>query len=184
MLATSANQTSSLFLVPGFTFVLELVAFLLVLGFIAKYVLPPLRKAMDDRAEHIRGSIQAAEDARRDAETLAATRRQQLEAARQEARAIIDQANSTADQLREEGRQRGQAEYERLLADARVDIEQERQRARDEVMEDVGALVLRAAEQVIGGALDAERHRDLVRQAIVAAEDSGPGGGSAGTSGR
>jgi F-type H+-transporting ATPase subunit b len=173
---------TSLFLLPGFTFVLELIAFLLVLGFIAKYVLPPLRKAMDARAEHIRNSIQAAEDAKRDAEASAAKRRELLEGARQEARAIIDQANATADQLREEGRQKGQGEYERLLANARVDIEQERQRARDEVMEDVGALVLRAAEQVIGGALDAERHRALVLQAIAAAEDTATGDTPAGSS--
>jgi F-type H+-transporting ATPase subunit b len=176
-------MTASLFLLPGFTFVLELIAFVLVLGFVAKYVLPPLRKAMAERAEHIRSSIQAAEDAKRDAEALAARRREQLDAARQEARSIIDQANATADQLREEGRQRGQAEYDRLLANARVDIEQERQRARDEVMEDVGALVLRAAEQVIGGALDAESHRALVSEAIAAAEGSGNGGAS-GSSGR
>ena len=38
-------------LIPNFTFVLELVAFLLVLGFLAKYVLPPLRKVMNERAE-------------------------------------------------------------------------------------------------------------------------------------
>jgi len=171
---------ASLFLLPDFTFVLELIAFLLVLGFIAKYVLPPLRKAMDERAEHIRNSIQAAEDARSEAEAAVTKRRELLEQARGEARAIVDQANATADQLREEGRQRGQDEYERLLADARVEIEQERQRARDEVMGDVGTLVLRAAEQVIGGALDAERHRSLVNDAITAAQASAPGG-SAGT---
>ena len=176
---------ASLFLLPDFTFVLELIAFLLVLGFIAKYVLPPLRKAMDERAEHIRSSIQAAEEARSEAEAAVVKRRELLELARGEARAIVDQANATADQLREEGRQRGQEEYERLLADARVEIEQERQRARDEVMEDVGALVLRAAEQVIGGALDVERHRSLVNDAIVAAQASAPGGsGAAGNGGR
>jgi len=183
MLAVS-NTTSGNFIIPNFTFVLQLVAFLLVLWVVAKYALPPLRKAMADRAEHIRSSIQAAEDAKRDAEALAAQRREQLESARQEARAIVDQASATGDQLREEGRQRGQEEYERLVANARVDIEQERQRARDEVMGDVGALVLRAAEQVIGGALDAESHRALVLEAIAAAEDSDPGGGSAGSSAR
>jgi F-type H+-transporting ATPase subunit b len=176
---------ASLFLLPDFTFVLELIAFLLVLGFIAKYVLPPLNKAMAARADHIRNSIQAAEDARTEAEAAVVKRRELLELARGEARAIVDQANATADQLREEGRQRGQEEYERLLADARVEIEQERQRARDEVMEDVGALVLRAAEQVIGGALDAERHRSLVNDAIVAAQASAPGGsGVSGNGGR
>ena len=177
------NTKASNFIIPNFTFVLQLLAFLLVLGFVAKYVLPPLRKAMAERAEHIRSSIQAAEDAKRDAEASAVGRREQLEAARQEARAIVDQANATAEQLREEGRQRGQQEYDRLLVNAGNDIEQERQRAREEVMGDVGALVLRAAEQVIGGALDAERHRALVLEAIAAAEDSGPGGGPAGSSG-
>ncbi len=163
---------ASLFLLPDFTFVLELIAFLLVLGFIAKYVLPPLNKAMAARADHIRNSIQAAEDARTEAEAAVVKRRELLELARGEARAIVDQANATADQLREEGRQRGQEEYERLLADARVEIEQERQRARDEVMEDVGAL-------------DAERHRSLVNDAIVAAQASAPGGsGVSGNGGR
>jgi F-type H+-transporting ATPase subunit b len=175
---------TTIFLIPNGTFIEELIAFLLVLAFFAKVVLPPLRKVMNERAEHIRTSIQSAEDARRDAEAISAERRLALENARTEARAIVDQANETAEQLREEGRQRGQQEYDRLLVNARVDIEQERQRARDEVMGDVGSLVLRAAEQVIGGALDAERHRALVLQAIAAAEESGPGGGSAGSSGR
>ncbi|MGD0083310.1 MAG: F0F1 ATP synthase subunit B [Acidimicrobiales bacterium] len=175
---------AGLFLLPGFTFVLELIAFLLVLGFVAKYVLPPLRKAMDERAAHIRNSIQAAEDARSAAEEAVAKRRELLEQARGEARAIVDQANTTAEQLREEGRQRGQEEYERLLANAHTDIEQERLRARDEVMEDVGALVLRAAEQVIGGALDPAHHRALVDEAISAAQASAPGGSGSSTPGR
>jgi F-type H+-transporting ATPase subunit b len=174
---------SSIFLIPNGTFIEELVAFLLVLAFFAKVPLPYLRNAMDERTEYIRTSIQSAEDARRDAEASAAERREVLENARNQARAIVDQANETAEQLREEGRQRGQQEYDRLLVNARIDIELERQRARDEVMEDVGALVLRAAEQVIGGALDAEQHRALVLQAIAAAEESGPGGAPAGSSG-
>lgn len=166
----------SLFLLPGFTFVLELIAFLLVLGFIAKYVLPPLRKAMNDREAQIRNAISSAEDARRDAERLDAERRELLEAARNEARAIVDHANQIAEQLRGEGRQRGQDEYERLLQAARSEIELERQRARDEVMADVGALVLQAAERVIGASLDDDRHRALVDEAVSAAEASGASG--------
>jgi len=165
----------SLFLLPGFTFVLELLAFLLVLGFIAKYVLPPLRKAMNDREAQIRNSIQSAEDARRDAERLDTERRQLLESAREEARSIVDQASQISEQLKEEGRQRGHEEYERLVLSARSEIDLARQRARDEVMAEVGALVLQAAERVIGAGLDDERHRALVDEAITAAEASGTG---------
>lgn len=164
---------SSLFLLPNFTFVLELIAFLLVLGFIAKYVLPPLRKAMSDREAQIRNAIEASDSSRREAAELADRRRETLEVARQEARQIVDQASEFAEQMKEEGRQRGQEEYERLLLAARAEIEVERQRARDEVMGEVGELVLRAAERVIGGGLDAERHRALVDEAISAAQSGG-----------
>jgi len=161
---------SSLFLLPGFTFVLELIAFLIVLWLVAKYILPPLRKAMDERADHIRNSIQAAEDAKREADDLAARRRELLEGARQEARAILDQANEIAEQLKEEGRRRGTEEHDRLLASAQVEIDQERERARAEVMSELGSLVLEAAERVIGAGLDEERHRALVEEAITAAQ--------------
>jgi F-type H+-transporting ATPase subunit b len=180
MLAVS-NTTSSNFIIPNFTFVLQLVAFLLVLGFLAKYVLPPLRKAMNQRADHIRNSIEAAEEAKREADDLAAKRRELLEGARQEARAIVDQANEIAEQLREEGRQRGLEEHDRLVASAQAEIDLERDRARSEVMSQLGSLVLEAAERVIGAGLDDERHRALVEEAISAAQAS-PGQGAAGDS--
>lgn len=168
--ARTHGVVGSIFLLPNFTFVLELIGFLLVLGFVAKYVLPPLRKAMETREAQIRNAIESAEEARREAAELADRRREALEAARAEARQIVDQAGEVAGQLREDGRQRGQAEYERLLEAARSEIELERQRARDEVMSELGDLVLRAAERVIGGGLDASRHRALVEEAIAAAQ--------------
>lgn len=166
-------MTASIFLIPNGTFIAELIAFLLVLGVFARWILPPLRKAMDDRESTIHNALQSAEDARREAAELAEQRREALEAARAEARQIVDQGNEVAEQLRTEGRQRGQEEYERLVEAARSEIELERQRARDEVMSEVGELVLRAAEQVIGSGLDDARHRALVDEAITAARSGG-----------
>jgi F-type H+-transporting ATPase subunit b len=170
---------AGIFLIPNATFFYELVAFLLVLAFVAKVVLPPLRKVMNEREAHIRNSIQGAEDATREADELAKRRRELLEAARQEAREIVDQANEIAEQLREEGRQRGIDERERLVASAQADIDLERERARSEVMNELGSLVLEAAERVIGAGLDDERHRALVEEAISAAQagDSREAGG-------
>jgi F-type H+-transporting ATPase subunit b len=170
---------AGIFLIPNATFFYELVAFLLVLAFVAKVVLPPLRKVMNEREAHIRNSIQGAEDAKREADELAKRRRELLEAARQEAREIVDQANEIAEQLREEGRQRGIDERERLVASAQADIDLERERARSEVMNELGSLVLEAAERVIGAGLDDERHRARVEEAISAAQagDSREAGG-------
>ncbi len=168
--------TGSIFLIPNGTFLAELVAFLLVLAVFAKWILPYLRRMMREREEHIRNSIDAAEQARVDAAATARERHEALDAARQEARQIVEQANEVAEQLREEARERGEAEYERLLQAARAEIELERQRARDEVMNEVGDLVLRAAERVIGEGLDDARHRALVDEAIIAAQSGGDAG--------
>ena len=171
---------ASIFLLPNGTFIFELVAFLLVIAFVAKVVVPPLNRVMTERAEHIRSSIESAEAARHDADELASRRRELLEAARVEARAIVEQANEIAEQLKEEGRRRGTEERERLVASAQAEIDQERERARAEIMSDIGSLVLEAAERVIGAALDDERHRALVDEAIAAAQASaGTASGSA-----
>ena len=51
------------FLIPNGTFIVELVIFLIVLGVIAKWILPPLQQVADARRARIRAALQAAEDA-------------------------------------------------------------------------------------------------------------------------
>src|SRR3981189_2680891 len=89
-------QTSN-FLVPNGTFIFELIAFLIVLGVIGRKVLPPLNKMLAQRQDQIRGEIEAAEEAKTDAEQADVERRSELETARQQAREIGAQANRTHD---------------------------------------------------------------------------------------
>lgn len=157
------------------TFILEVAAFLIVLGLVAKYVVPPVRKAMNDKEGQIKNAIESAHQARREAAELAERRRVALEAAEAEAAQIVAQGNEVAEQLRTEGQQRATEEYDRLVQAAHAEIELARQRARDEVMEEVAVIVLRAAERVIEAGIDDERHRALVEEAIAAARAGGNG---------
>lgn len=166
-------MVSSLFLLPNFTFVIELVVFLVVLAIVAKYILPPIRQAMSERETGIRNAVEAAEHSRREAAGLAERRRETLESARAEARRIVDEANAAAEQFRAEGRRRGQDEYARLLDSAHIEVELERERARGEIMGDLGGLVLQAAERVMGRGLDAEANGTLLERAITAARSGG-----------
>jgi F-type H+-transporting ATPase subunit b len=168
MLASGGN-----FLIPNATFFAELIIFLIVFGVMAKWVLPPLQKAVADRAAGIRSEIHAAEVARAEAERLSAERRQVLGDARLKARGIVDDAARAAEQVREEARQRGQAERDRQLDKARTAIEIERTRARSEVSSQLGGLVVAAAEAVIGASVDPERHRAVIAEAIAASEAGG-----------
>jgi F-type H+-transporting ATPase subunit b len=167
MLLAASNGSSTNFLLPNMTFFVELLAFLVILGLIAKYILPPIKRAMEQRQAEIESALEQGEEAKR--RLLAADEEYQakLEAARQEARAVIERSNRMAEQLREEARNKGQEEYERVVARAEADIQRATERAREELRLQVADLVIAAAQRVIGEELDAERHRGLIEEAIA-----------------
>jgi F-type H+-transporting ATPase subunit b len=176
-------QTSN-FLVPNGTFIFELIAFLIVLGVIGWKVLPPLNKMLAERQDQIRGEIEAAEEAKTDAEQADAERRRELETARQQAREIVAQANRTADQIVTARQAQAQAEYERIVSSADAEVTIARQAAIENITARVGEIVLAAAERVIGREIQASDHQDLIDEAIAAvnaeAADTGAASGSGG----
>ena len=168
MLASNSN-----FLVPDGTFVAEFIAFLIIVGIIAKYVLPPLNRAMEARQEQIRTSLEAADAARAEADETRAQRQTILDEARQRAREVLAQANTSAERVAAQAEERGQQEYDRLLRAAEAEIALARQRAVDEVSAQLGALVMSVARQVIGREIDAGSHRALIDEAVAALRSSG-----------
>lgn len=169
MLAASDN-----FLVPDGTFIAELIAFLIIVFIIGKFVLPPLNRAMATRQAEIKSSLEAAEEARNEADESRAQRQVILDESRAQARDILTQANKTAERVVAESQTRGQLEYERLVGSAEQEILVARQRAVDEVSTQFAALVLSVARQVIGREVDAEQHRALIDEAIAALRSSAP----------
>ncbi|MGA3214791.1 MAG: F0F1 ATP synthase subunit B [Acidimicrobiales bacterium] len=181
LFATTAGGSSGNggnFLIPNGTFVVELVIFLVVLGIIAKWILPPLQQVVETRQARIRAALQQAEEARAQAQAVLAERERVLAEARAEARGMIDHANQSADVALEQGRARGQEEYARLVEMSREEISGECRRAREDLLGRLDTLVAAAAERVLGGRVDASRHRRLIDEAVSAATASPVGGGA------
>jgi len=177
-------MATSNFLVPNGTFIFELIAFLIVLGVIGWKVLPPLNKMLTQRQEQIRGELEAADQAKTDAEEADAERRRELEEARHRAREIVAQANHTADQVTAARQAQAQAEYERIVNSAEAEVTVARQAAVEQITARVGEIVIAAAERVIGREIQASDHQDLINEAIAAvsaeAADTGAASGSGG----
>jgi len=177
MLLASATTTTTTtpgtqnFLLPNGTFVVMLVIFLIVLGIISKWILPPLQDVAEARKVRIRSAMQKADEARAESQRLNAERERVLSDARAQARAVVDDANHGADQAREQGRQRGQAEYDRLLGVSQQETEEECRRVRSELVSRLDSLVVAAAERVLGSRVDVERHRALIDEAVSAASE-------------
>ena len=168
--------TASIFLLPNGTFIVELIVLLVILFLTTKYILPPLRKAMDARQEEIRQSLEAAENARSDAAAADDERRTVLDEARAKAREIVSQANATADKVREDATGRGQAEYDRIVANAEAEVNLARQRAVDEAADQLGTIVMGVVERVIGREIDLQAHQDLINEAVGALRTSAAAG--------
>jgi F-type H+-transporting ATPase subunit b len=175
---------TSNFLIPNATLIVELVAFLIVLGVIRKYVLPRLRDELDKRAAQIKSDLAAADAAKTDAAKADDDRRHELEEARQQAREIVAQANRTAEQVHANAQSNAQAEYERIVNSAAAEVALSRQRAVEEAAERMGALVLDVVERIIGREVDAEAHRDLIDEAVAALRADAEGTASSGAGAR
>ena len=173
---------ASIFLLPNGTFFIELIVSIVLILLIYKYVLPPINKAMEERQEKIRSSLEAADQARADAEAADDERRAVLDEARHQAREIVATANRTAEQVRTDAQARGQSEYERIVGNADVEIGLARQRAVEEAASRMGEIVMEVVERVIGRELNADAHRDLIEEAVAAlrADTSGGAAASAG----
>ena len=164
-------MTASLFLLPNATFFVELVVVLILVFLFYKYLLPPLLRAMRERQEQIRDAIEAAERARRDAESADDERHRLLEEARASAREIVALAQQTAEQVRAEAVTRAQAEHDRIVGQAEADVQVARQRAIDEAATRLGEVVIEVVTKVLGREIDAAAHRDLIDEAIAALRD-------------
>lgn len=168
------------FLIPNATLIVELIAFLIVLGFIGKVVLPRLNEALDQRALQIKSQLEAADEAKADASAADEERRSALEEARHQAREIVAQANRTAEQVKTDSQATAQAEYERILANAEAEVALARQRAVEEAASRMGELVLDVTERIIGREISAEAHRDLIDEAVEALRSDAAGVGGQG----
>ena len=153
VLAAAAKEDSN-FLVPNGTFIAELVAFVILLWLINKYVLPPLSKAMTARQDLIDRSIKDSIEAK-----------ERLEAAEAEYRELLEQTKADASRIREEARAEGRAIIEELRAKAQEEADRVRARGEEQLAvereqvvaalrSDLGRLATELAERIVGESLD------------------------------
>ncbi|HET6875366.1 MAG TPA: F0F1 ATP synthase subunit B [Acidimicrobiales bacterium] len=161
MLVASSN-----FLVPNGTFIVELVAFLIVVGVLAKWVLPPINARMEERQAAIRQALADAEEAKRRSAEAEEEYKRIIGEARTQARSVVEEANKMAEQARAERRQQAEAEYERIVGSASADIEAQARRAQEELRQQAADLAITVAERVLGEGIDRQAQANLINRTI------------------
>ena len=141
---------SSNFLVPNATFIAEFIAFLLILAFIARYILPYVQKAMRDRQEIIRKQMQDSEQAKVKLAEAEDQYQRALAEARTEAAQIREGARAEAQRVVEELRAQAHEESSRIIARGEEQLQSQRSQVVRELRGEVGSLAVELSEKIIG----------------------------------
>lgn len=146
------------------TLIGQTISFAFLVLFCMKIVWPALLGIMQAREKKIADGLEAANRADKDLELAQKKATQQLREAKEQAAAIIEQANKRATQIIEEAKGQAVTEGDRLKAAAKAQIEQDVNRAKEELRGKVATLVLAGAEKVLGSTIDEKANSELVNQ--------------------
>ena len=139
-----------------------IVSFSIIFLMVWRWVLPTLNETLEKRQEAEKSRLEAAEVAKKEAESLLGDYRSQLAEAKTEAGRIVDEARQTAESVRQEAVGRAQAEADEILARARDEAAAESERAMLGARSEVANLSVDLAEKVVGQSLDRETQLGLV----------------------
>ncbi len=144
------------------TLIFQMIVFLILVGFTMKYIWPPITAALDARAKKIADGLSAADKAK--AELAVANKRveEQLSAARDDAAKRLADAERLAQSMIEDAKGRASAEGAKIVAAAKAEAAQESVKAREALRDQVAALAVKGAEQILRKEVNAGVHAELL----------------------
>ena len=137
------------FLVPNATFIAELIAFLLILAIIGRYILPPVQKVIRERQAMIVKQVEDSEQARKKLQEAEEQYKHALTEAREEAQQIREHARAEAQRTVEELREKAQEESARIVARGEELLANQRGAVIRELRAEIGTLAVELSEKIV-----------------------------------
>lgn len=144
------------------TLIGQAIAFAVFVLFCMKYVWPPLTTIMRERQKTIADGLEKAAAAEKQLEQANEAADTELEEAKKQAAELIAQARHRAAQIEEEAKSKASEEAERIKAGAQAEIDQEINRAREELRARVGDLAVEGAEKILESSIDRSAHEAML----------------------
>ena len=146
------------------TLFVQAIVFLILVLFTMKFVWPPIAKALDERALKIADGLAAADKAKTDLAAANKRVEQELAQTRNDTASRLADAERRAQAIIEEAKARASEEGNKIVAAARAEAEQQTIQAREALREQVAALAVKGAEQILRKEVDAGVHADLLNR--------------------
>jgi F-type H+-transporting ATPase subunit b len=145
----SKHVLASNFLLPDSTFIAEFVAFLLILAIVGRYIVPPVRRVMNERQEILRKGVEDSDEARTKLAEAEKVYQNALNEARTEAAQIRENARAEAQRTLEDLRTQAQEEQRRIVARGEEQLASQRAVVVRELRGEIGTLAVELAEKIV-----------------------------------
>ncbi len=149
------------------TLVAQILTFVLLVWFINAKLWGPLTKILEDRKARVAEGLAAAERGRHEKELAEKRAEEELRQAKQKAAEIIAQAQKRATEIVDEAKTDAIEEGSRLKAAAEAEIEQEFNRAREQLRGQVAQLVVMGASKVLEREIDPKAHEQALKELVA-----------------
>lgn len=144
------------------TLIGQSIAMIVFVWLCMKLLWPPILNALEERQARIEEGLAAADQGQEKLVRAQAEADDIVADARKQATGILDQAHARANEIVADGKSDGVKERERQLVAAKAEIEQEANRAREELRGDVSAIAIASAEKILKREIDGNVHEDIL----------------------
>ena len=144
------------------TLIGQTIAMIVFVWFCMKFIWPPILNALEERQQQIEEGLAAADKSQEKLVEAQAQADEIVAEARQQATGILDQAHARANEIVADGKDAGVKERERQLTAAKAEIEQEANKAREELRGQVSAIAIASAEKILNREIDDKAHEDIL----------------------
>jgi len=144
------------------TLIGQTIAMIVFVWFCMKFIWPPILNALEERQQQIEEGLAAADKSQEKLVEAQAQADEIVGEARQQATGILDQAHARANEIVADGKGAGVKERERQLVAAKAEIEQEANKAREELRGQVSAIAIASAEKILKREIDGKAHEDIL----------------------
>jgi F-type H+-transporting ATPase subunit b len=137
-------------LLPGIGLIFwTFLAFLIVLFILRRFAWKPILTSLKERETSIAAAIASADEMKAEMAKMKSENENLLAQAREERANMIKEAKETGGKMIAEAKERAKTEYDRILSDAQLAIQQQKNAALTDVKNQVGKLVIEVSEKVL-----------------------------------
>ena len=130
-----------------------------------RYIYPPILSVMQEREKKISDGLEAAKKADDSLEEAKLAFDKELNQANAEAAEILEKANARASSIVGDASAKAEAEAEKIMASASTAIENETNKAKEELRQQMSDIIIDTTQKILGDEISKEKHEDILKQA-------------------